>query len=62
MTPADIREEIIDILGDITPDEDLSDLKDDEAFRRFPPFLMRYADDGTLQNGGMPIQDIFYIW
>ena len=33
MTPAEIREEIIDILGDITPDEDLSDLKDDVAFR-----------------------------
>lgn len=33
MTPADIREEILDILEDITPDEDLSDLKDDVAFR-----------------------------
>ena len=29
MTPAEIREEIIDILEDIAPDEDLSDLKDD---------------------------------
>lgn len=33
MTPADIREEILDILGDITPDEDLSDLDDAIAFR-----------------------------
>ena len=33
MTPADIREEIIDILEDIAPDEDLSDVKDDIAFR-----------------------------
>ena len=33
MTPADIREEIIDILEDIAPDEDLSDLKDDISFR-----------------------------
>ena len=33
MTPADIREEIIDILSDIAPDEDLSDIKDEIAFR-----------------------------
>ncbi len=33
MSPAEIREEIIDILQDIAPDEDLSDLKDDVAFR-----------------------------
>jgi len=33
MTPAEIREEILDILGDIAPDEDLSELKDDVAFR-----------------------------
>ncbi len=33
MTPADIREEIIDILSDIAPDEDLSDLDDAKAFR-----------------------------
>lgn len=33
MTPEDIREEIIDILGDIAPDEDLSDLDDTKAFR-----------------------------
>ena len=33
MTPADIRGEIIDILQDIAPDEDLSDLKDDVPFR-----------------------------
>ncbi|MCD0461544.1 MULTISPECIES: acyl carrier protein [Pirellulaceae] len=33
MTPAEIREEIIDILEDISPDEDLDDLKDDVAFR-----------------------------
>ena len=32
MSPAEIREEILDILGDIAPDEDLSDLKDDVAF------------------------------
>ena len=33
MTPADIREEIIDILEDIAPDEDLSDIKDEVSFR-----------------------------
>jgi acyl carrier protein len=33
MTPADIREVIIDILGDIAPDEDLSDVQDGVPFR-----------------------------
>ena len=33
MTPAEIRDEIIDILGDIAPDEDLGELKDEVAFR-----------------------------
>jgi acyl carrier protein len=33
MTPAEIREEVIDILSDIAPDEDLSTLKDDVRFR-----------------------------
>lgn len=33
MTREDIRDEILDILGDIAPDEDLSDLKDDQSFR-----------------------------
>lgn len=33
MTPAEIREEIIDILENIAPDEDLSELDDDVAFR-----------------------------
>lgn len=33
MTPAEIREEILDILADIAPDEDLSDLNDEVAFR-----------------------------
>ncbi len=33
MTPAEIREEIVDILSDIAPDEDLSNLQDDVAFR-----------------------------
>ena len=33
MSPAEIREEIIDILSDIAPDEDLGDLKDEVAFR-----------------------------
>ena len=33
MAPAEIRDVVIDILQDITPDEDLSDLKDDIAFR-----------------------------
>ncbi len=32
MTPAEIRDEILDILENIAPDEDLSDLKDDVAF------------------------------
>ncbi len=33
MTPAEIREEILDILDDISPDEDLDDLDDDKPFR-----------------------------
>jgi acyl carrier protein len=33
MTPVEIREEILDILGDIAPDEDLSGLVDKTAFR-----------------------------
>jgi acyl carrier protein len=33
MTPVEIREEILDILSDIAPDEDLSDLQDEVAFR-----------------------------
>ena len=33
MTNAEIREEIIDILTDIAPDEDLSNLQDSIAFR-----------------------------
>jgi acyl carrier protein len=32
MTPAEIRDEILDILENIAPDEDLTDLKDDVAF------------------------------
>ncbi len=33
MTAAEIREAVIDILADITPDEDLSHLKEDVPFR-----------------------------
>ncbi|MFO0902686.1 MAG: acyl carrier protein [Pirellulales bacterium] len=33
MTAAEIREEILDILSDITPDDDLSGLVDDKPFR-----------------------------
>jgi acyl carrier protein len=33
MTPAEIKNVIIDILGDIAPDEDLSHLKDDVPLR-----------------------------
>ena len=33
MTPVEIRDEILDILGDIAPDEDLSGLVDETAFR-----------------------------
>jgi acyl carrier protein len=33
MTAAEIRVEILDILGDIAPDEDLSKLADDQPFR-----------------------------
>lgn len=33
MSPAEIREEILDILSDIAPDEDLSQLADDRPFR-----------------------------
>lgn len=33
MSPAEIREEIIDILGDIAPDENMDDLVDEKNFR-----------------------------
>jgi acyl carrier protein len=33
MTPAEIRVEIVDILSDIAPDEDLTSLVDDKPFR-----------------------------
>ena len=33
MTADEIKQAIIDILSDIAPDEDLSDLKEDVAFR-----------------------------
>jgi len=33
MTPAEIREEVLDILSDIAPDEDLSGLVADKPFR-----------------------------
>ena len=33
MTPAEIREEVLDILKDIAPDEDLSQLDDEVRFR-----------------------------
>jgi len=33
VSPAEIRDVIIDILTDIAPDEDLSDLKDEVEFR-----------------------------
>jgi acyl carrier protein len=33
MTPVEIRDEILDILSDIAPDEDLSNLQDDVPFR-----------------------------
>ena len=33
MTPPEIRDVIIDILADITPDDDLTELKDDVPFR-----------------------------
>ena len=33
MTNADIRDEILDILSDIAPDEDLSGLVDEKPFR-----------------------------
>ena len=33
MTPAEIREEVVDILSDIAPDEDLGGLVDETPFR-----------------------------
>ena len=33
MTTVDIKEEVLDILRDITPDEDLTQLDDEVAFR-----------------------------
>jgi acyl carrier protein len=34
MTAEEIRQEVLDILADIAPDEDLSELKDDQSFRQ----------------------------
>ncbi len=33
MTPAEIRDEILDILSEIAPDEDLTVIEDDKSFR-----------------------------
>jgi acyl carrier protein len=33
MSPAEIREEILDILSEIAPDEDLSEIEDGKSFR-----------------------------
>jgi acyl carrier protein len=33
MTPAEIRQEVIDILQDIAPDEEMDELVDDKPFR-----------------------------
>ena len=33
MTPAEIRDEILDILSEIAPDEDLTEIDDDKSFR-----------------------------
>ncbi len=33
MVPAEIRDEILDILSEIAPDEDLSNLDDERSFR-----------------------------
>ena len=33
MTPTEIRDEILDILDDISPDEDLENLDDEKSFR-----------------------------
>lgn len=33
MTPAEIREEVLDILRDIAPDDDITDIDDDKPFR-----------------------------
>ena len=33
MTPAEIRDEILDILSEIAPDEDLTMIDDDKSFR-----------------------------
>ena len=33
MTKEEIRDEVLDILADIAPDEDLSDLDDSQSFR-----------------------------
>ena len=45
MTPAEIRDEILDILEDISPDEELDDLKDDVPFRdQLEPDSMDFLD------------------
>ena len=33
MTPAEIREEVLDILRDIAPDDDITDIDDEKPFR-----------------------------
>ena len=33
MTPAEIRDEVLDILSEIAPDEDLTMIDDDKSFR-----------------------------
>ena len=54
MTPAEIRAEIIDILGAIAPDEDLSSLTDDDHIILIPnrlPIVGKAANDAS--NGSV---------
>ena len=57
MTPAEIRVEVLDILEDIAPDEDLTNLVDEEPFREqlemdsmdFPDIVMELRKRYRIQ-------------
>ena len=38
-----------------------SRFRHDDGNRQFSPKIVRYTDDGTLQNGGMAINDVFNL-
>ena len=62
MTPAEIRESVVDILSDIAPDQDLSDLKPERlevgAFREGCLKLCEGPDQSRQVLRAIPLQAV----